>query len=660
MRNKIPALSLLTIFSLIVLTAFASAASSLNASSISYTNTTAHNAGSFSITFNLNNTGSTSTVNWTTSITSGTVTSVSGLSNGSTVTNSSLASQTATLSFPSFQTGSIGGTITATPADGGTAASIPFTVTIQQSASLSLSNIKAITRYQNGTVNITNTGNTALTNVNLTSSGDFSVTFSSNNIALSAGSSTQVNVLATTDVSTLKFGTGTLTVTGTDLVNGTSASATFSALKTFCSNGTIGNNLSLQSISISSSGSSTTDWKLLDKIKVEVDVENNGGSTIRDVQVKMGLFSSSGTDRSSDLIFTSSDDTKINLGDIADGDSKTHTFEFKVPVDMNTGSYKLAVKTYSSDVGEDSQCDDTSGDLDTSSIYESIDVDRQTDRNKFIIFSDDPTLSASTFTCGDTGTLSFSTYNIGDTDENKVKIQLVNTELGINSYVERTMDRATSTPVSLSFDLPKNLSNKVYNLLLSALSDYRSSDYHVTSNLQKTIPVTITGCANTTSSATKLAAVSATLDSEAQIGKELVISTTVTNLASTSTAFTLDVTNFDSWAKLNSISATSFILAPGESKTVTITFDVSSSASEGEHTFTIETSSGDKLESKEVAVNIAKSSFLSSLLPSSLSKAFGENSSLIWIVGAVNLVLIIVIVVVAVKVARRPKVHKEE
>ena len=65
---------------------------------------------------------------------------------------------------------------------------------------------------------------------------------------------------------------------------------------------------------------------------------------------------------------------------------------------------------------------------------------------------------------------------------------------------------------------------------------------------------------------------------------------------------------------------------------------------EGEQTFSIETLSGNNVDSQQVGVTIEPSNQLGSLF---------KGNGLIWVIGAINLLLIIVIIIVAVKIARR-------
>jgi len=86
----------------------------------------------------------------------------------------------------------------------------------------------------------------------------------------------------------------------------------------------------------------------------------------------------------------------------------------------------------------------------------------------------------------------------------------------------------------------------------------------------------------------------------------------------------------------------------GESKEVTLTFALDSDAS-GEKTFLIETKAGDKIDSKPVAVTIEEGTSWTS----SLSGIFGGNKTLLWVIGGINLILIILIIVLAVRILKR-------
>ena len=76
---------------------------------------------------------------------------------------------------------------------------------------------------------------------------------------------------------------------------------------------------------------------------------------------------------------------KIDIGSLNSGDRETASYEFKVPATVDSGDYKLAVKAYSTKSGENNVCVDSSGDLDNS-IYQSISIDKESKKGKYIAF----------------------------------------------------------------------------------------------------------------------------------------------------------------------------------------------------------------------------------------------------------------------------------
>ena len=152
------------------------------------------------------------------------------------------------------------------------------------------------------------------------------------------------------------------------------------------------------------------------------------------------------------------------------------------------------------------------------------------------------------------------------------------------------------------------------------------------------------GCTIQPVQTARIASISASLESEAKAGKEMIVKATITNIANATTAYIVGAKGYDSWASLTSISERVITLNAGESKDVTFKLDVSKDAS-GENSFNIEATSNGKSETREVVVEIDKST-------ASLSSLF-KNNALAWIIGLVNLILIILIIVVAVRLSKR-------
>jgi len=455
-----------------------------------------------------------------------------------------------------------------------------------------------------------------------------------NSQEIKVGVSNLVNLL------TLKQYKSTLTASGNNGTDNVNASVDVVFQKGFCKAGRVGGNLSIDRVDISSSGDDDNDWKPLDEITVEVRVNNdNDDVDIKEVIVELGMYDENNKNKVSSFDFSNTDEEKIDLGTINNGDDKTATFEFKVPADFNFddgSSFKLVVKAYSDKTGETKECADASDDLDQN-IYQEVSISRQDDDDKFIAF-DQTQLAPEEATCSESVTLSTRVFNVGDSDQSDVTVILFNKALGLNlkQDIKNGLDTDQDATVNFDFTVP-NVKDGTYNLELSA--DYEDG----VSDEVALVPLKVLGCAAVAPERTIGLSV---LAGAAQAGKTLEVRATVTNLGKTSGTFIVGASGYDSWAALQPVSNRILTLNAGESKEVVMNLDVSKSAS-GEKTLSVEVLSGDSTESKDVSVDVVKSSGFAGL-----SEALKGNATL-WIIGLINIVLIIIIIVVAVRVARK-------
>ncbi len=458
----------------------------------------------------------------------------------------------------------------------------------------------------------------------------------------------QITISVDSVIGSLKFGRYTSTLSATDGTN--NATQTINFVKSFCKSGSVGGNLTLNSIDISSSGDQDDEWKPLDKVDVEVEVANDGDNDIKDIFVELALFDSQGRNNVNDLDFENADEEKIDLGRLNDGDEETVTFTFRVPPDFDAGSYKLAVKAYSDDLGENVECADTSDDLDNT-FFEDIDVSREDDEGKFIAF-DNIKITPSQIACGDTVTLDADVFNVGDEDQDQVRITLSNSELNLNlqQEIREDLNEGDKSDVTFTFTVPTGVKEKLYSLALSAEYDYRNGNYRQSSDDETKFGLNVVNCESAPSSETgKIAAITASLDSDAKAGKELVVKSTITNLLSNDATFIVSASGYESWADIGSISERILNLKPKESADVELSFNVNDDVSD-EQSFTLEVRSGDKLEAREIKVNIEPAEKQEQ--PTFTGLNLGGNG-LIWVIGIINVILIILIIIVAVRVSRR-------
>lgn len=500
---------------------------------------------------------------------------------------------------------------------------------------LEMTTKQTLTLSQNGIVTVTNNGNTKI-NVALTSTGNADLTFNKS-FSLNAGESKDVEI-SISSLSRMRFGNNPITITAKS--GSASDSVTFNLVSSFCPAGEIGGNLSIDKVDISSNGDDDEEWKYLDQITVEVRVRNSGNDDVDNVNVELGLFDANGEDFISDLEFLNDDEEQIEVGDLNDGDKETVTFEFRVPADFDSGNYKLAVKAYSDEVSQSALCADESNDL-SDDTYQSVSVEEEDDEGKFIGF-DNVELSSDQFVCSESGTVSLEVFNIGEDDQDRVRVTLYNDALKIEqSYeIRNEFEVGDSQDISFDFTLPSNARDGNYQLHLNAEYDYRSGGYRQDLDEEYDIPITLLGCSNTGSS-DRIASISA-VSSEAEAGSEVTVDATIRNLADEEKTFTIRVEDYASWAELVDISDRTITLESGETADFTITL-VAGDNAEGSESLTITAVADGESESREVLVEIAEQSRRFS---------FG-GSSLLWIIAAVNLILILLIILVAVKLSRR-------
>ena len=549
---------------------------------------------------------------------------------------------------PSTANGAINSVIKVRTSSGNSVDLTVPVISITSSSNIRLTKTGDITASENGTLKIENIGNTQLSNVVLSNTGTLVISYSSNNLQISPGESRTVT-LTLDNPAELSFGSNTITIEAEDIATNTKSSIQYNTQKTFCRVGEKGGNLSISDVEINNEGSGEDDeWNLLDEITIEVTIDNDGNDDVDDIMVQLGFFDSNGKNIADELDFLDSgDDEEIDLGRLRDGDEETVTFNFKVPADFDDGNYKLAIKAFSDDLGEANECTDRASDL-SDSTFESISVDRETDSGKFIDF-DEVVLNPSQATCGDNIELEFDISNIGDEDQDQVKVNLVGRELSVDlsQEIRSNLDQGDSESLRFSFRIPDNAKDGNYVLRINAEYDYRNGDYRESSEEDETVSLRVVGCSATSNgngTTGRIASINAALDSRAIAGQDMIVKATITNLATQEATLIISATDFEDWAELNSISQRIITLLPGETKEVTVNLKIKSGTS-GEQTFKLEARSGESVESREVIVEDIEGS-------QGFSFDFGGNS-LIWIIGAINVILIIFIIVVAVRISRK-------
>ena len=429
----------------------------------------------------------------------------------------------------------------------------------------------------------------------------------------------------------------------------------------FCDEGAIDYSNLVLNVDIQNNGEGDDDeWLPLDTIEIEVELQNDKGEDydLENVMLELGLFrEDSNSNIMDEMIWLSSDEELVDVGDIDSGDDDKFVFEFRVdPNEVEDANYRLYVKAYPDD-DEDLTCIDFSEDLAESNFgdsefYAEIRIDQENDKDKMVVIDEDSIATPIPASCGQNVIFSADVYNIGDTDfEDQIKVTLFNSELGLNidEVILGDMDAGDNAQVSFAFTVPKDAEEKQYTLSMGTYYDYDKDDdlYGRTSEESFNAYLKVEGNCATIVPVT----VMATLESGGLAGQDLIVKAVVTNNGNTDKDFILNAAGYTNWASTSSLSESVFTLASGQSKEVIFTFTVNEDA-EGTNYFNIEILSENQLVlNQAVSVLIENPSgngFFSGLTGSAIG-----GSSYLWGIGLLNLVLIVIIIILAVRVSRR-------
>jgi len=392
--------------------------------------------------------------------------------------------------------------------------------------------------------------------------------------------------------------------------------------------------IEIDDIKVISGFGKDNEWLPLDEIEVKIKVDNKHRTEkIKNIEVNWGLYDSNSGDW-----YIDDKESDFNL---KDGDDKTVIITFKLDDNIeDLADYdRLYVWTNDAEINDDN---DTPV---CASAFEDIDIQTESD---FVILDDIQLPSEAT--CGSNIQLTADIWNIGDSDQEDVWILIKNTELGISEKIMiGDVDAFDKTNLDVLLKIPEDAKESPSYLLTLQVynedNDVFENDYD-NDEAEFKIPLKVNSC--TSSSSPNSVTISASLDSEAKAGEDLIVKATIVNSGTSSSTYTINPTGYTSWANSATTDSSTFTIGSGESKQITITLGVKDTAS-GEQTFNIEVVSGGEIvKTQPVAVTIeAKSGF------SSITGNLTIGSPLIWGIGFINFILIIVIIIVAVKVARK-------
>lgn len=350
---------------------------------------------------------------------------------------------------------------------------------------------------------------------------------------------------------------------------------------------------------------------VFDEIEVEVEVDNTNGEDIDDISLEWAIVKSDiGTALDDDDFLKEFDE--IDEFNLKDGDDEKFTFTFKVnedDLDMDIedflgNDYELVVRA-TGEIDDDNNTETCGAD-----IY---DKELTISGDEMLIFSNfvvdnvkvgEDNFYPQSLTCGTKLQVTADLWSIGH-DQGDISVRVYNKDLKIDSFVEiGDIDESESEPFSFEVSIPEAIENKVYPIEFTVYEDneiFENEYFDDDEDAVFNVLLEVTECV------TAKASVSASLESEAKAGQELVIKTIITNPGNKESTYTLNAAGYSLWASSAIVEPQTLTLAAGESEEVLVTIKTLKTA-EGSNKFNLEIlSENDLIVSQEIQVPIKKS-----------------------------------------------------
>jgi hypothetical protein len=374
------------------------------------------------------------------------------------------------------------------------------------------------------------------------------------------------------------------------------------------------------------------EWYMFDEIEVEIEVRNNLDEKMKRVVVEWGLYN---TQTGKFVI----DDEESSFT-LDDNERETILVSFKInPEDFDEEDseedFVFLVKAYSEEFGEDEQC--------ISYSNTGIEIIRD---NHFVVVSDVEVPEQ--VSCGETITINAEVWNIGDDEEEDILLVVQVVDLDFKKIIEvGDLDIYEDEKVSFEIEIPQDAEEGTYGLRFEVYDE--DSDLFENDNDDVSIFTEIFDIEGNCKIPSSVE-ISADLESEATAGKEMNVKIYLENTGLEQTEYKISITDYDVWAKLNSISSDSLTINSGETEEITLILIPNKDVS-GEREFKIQVLYDGEVAEQSVKVDVSPRQGFS-LTGLTIGENIKENW-LIWLIALINIVLIILIIIVAIKIARR-------
>lgn len=421
------------------------------------------------------------------------------------------------------------------------------------------------------------------------------------------------------------------------IVNGTESDSVTRALtfasSSFCEFGNPGNlRIKISDVRVVSGFGEDDEWLPLDKIEIEVDIENRGSEDIEDIIVEWGLYNTKAK------VWTIEVDEEDDF-DLNEDDKENLVISFILNDKMDQDLAELTDGTYTFYIRAKGNIDDSSNTDTCQSASKNV---------KIVIEKDFVTLSniesQESVQCDAEFHLSARVWNIGSRDQKDVYVKIVNKELGIDKQIDiGNIDSFDNELMDFSFKIPEDAEEKSYSLTISIYDKdnklFKNKYNDESAVFSKSLKI-LGGCAKPEASVT------ASLYSGGKAGKPLVVKATVINTGIKQTSYLLNTVGYTTWASSANVEPNSFALNPGESKEVFITFNTNRDSA-GDKLFSLEILSENELVANQpVQVPINRAGL-------SLPGLFSLSNWHLWAIGILNVILVIFIIVIAVRISRK-------
>jgi len=389
-------------------------------------------------------------------------------------------------------------------------------------------------------------------------------------------------------------------------------------------------------------------WYPLDEVELTFNVENRGELDIENIEVELCIW-----DKTKGKCIFDEDDMDISENDFKlDSDKdKDITVTLILNGDKLTSGntdYSFYIKTVGEIDDKDSPYhEDKTGD----SNLENIEIVTNDD---FVIINNFQ-FDSENISCGDLIELTADVWNIGDSDldKDKIFVKVYNKDLELNEFFTFSsgIDSMDFEKIVLPLRL-KDVESGNYNLLFTVYDDERMASKDIFDTKEEDDKAIYSTLLQVDGSCSTTPKSSVTNPVYSKTGNNnLIVNITVTNIDSVIKTFTFSVDSYSDWASSATLDKTSLTLNAGESKIVSVSFEIKEDIS-GENGFNFEVTEGTKYMFQPVSVTIEKASFFPSL--TGLVSGFGNNAYLYGII-ALNAILVLVIIFVSIRIAKKKK-----